>query len=230
MKKVIILFFVVTCLNALFSQTNPQNFSIPDSLIKNDKTQFGSFDKSIFEEKISLQTELQTQKLFKIIFLSGFIFMTLLVVVLMYINNIKIKQVLSMINEQEKNFRQQQIQVEKFSIILNNTIDGIAIVDINNTILWANKSFGEIYGYNSEDLTNKPIDFFSSDERDIDNLIKKATQENKPVQFTISTKNKLGAELFIQRRIIPLNFEGDTKSFAIIDTDFTALKLVSIKN
>ena len=228
MKKILSIIFILSISLSIFSQntdTVPQNtYSIPDSLVQNssiDKKMNSDFNKELFSK-----TELQSQRLQKNLFLAGFIFMTFVVIFLFYINNIKLKQVLEMVKIQERQMEVKNFEVEKLSIILNNTIDAIAIIDDQNNILWNNTSLLDLYGYSDDDIRNKTIDFLSSKNTDIQELIDKTKTDKKPVQFTFEFKNKNENTIYIQRRIIPLtDTKNNIDNFAIIDTDYTALKL-----
>lgn len=225
--KLLILIFLLSLSFYSFSQNiDSQKYSIPDTSVINSRIDNNSAYNISLDEKVSMQASLQTQKLLKNLFLAGFVFMSLIVVVLIYINNSKIKQILNMIKIQEKQIDLKNFETEKMSIILNSTFDAISIIDTTNTILWCNNSFLNIFGFTKDEITNKPLDFFTSEDSNISELINKAKNDQKPVQFSFSIKNKNGDELFIQRRIIPIvDKKNEIENFAIVDTDFTALKI-----
>jgi len=200
------------------------NFSIPDTLI--DNTADFNYSDIMYEDAYVLETQIQSQKLLKNLFLIGFIFMTFVVIFLFYINNVKIKEVLKMVGIQEKQFEHKKFESEKLSIILNNTIDAICIISNNHEILWYNSSFLAMYGYAKKEIEDKKIDLFTSENTDIQELLNNAKNNKKPIQFTFDFKNKSDQTIFIQRRIIPIsNEENSIENFAIIDTDYTALKM-----
>jgi len=231
--KFLVIILLVISSKFVYSQTKDTfNYAIPDSvLVKTTIPQDNKAYDLTFDQKLNYQTEIQTQKLLKILFLSGFIFMSLIVVLLIYINNVKIKQILQMIKVQENQLELKNFETEKLSIILNNTVDGVAIVDEQNNILWCNKSFSQLYDLSDEDMKNKPIDFFKSSDSSIQELLDKTKNQTQPVQFAFSLKNKTGVDLFIQRRIIPIvETNSNIRNFAIIDTDFTALKVATMHN
>ena len=231
-KLLIVLFFVFGS-NVIFSQTKDSiNYTIPDSVLTQNSIPIDNqLNNFTFDQKINYQTEIQTQKLLKILFLSGFIFMSLIVILLIYINNVKIKQILAMIKVQESQLDVKNFETEKLSIILNNTADGVAIIDEQNNILWCNRAFNQLFGYSEQELANKPIDFFTSNDATIQEMLQKSKLELTPVQFAFSVKNNDGIDLFIQRRIIPIaDTNNNIRNYAVIDTDFTALKIASIHN
>jgi PAS domain S-box-containing protein len=229
MKKILTLIFIAFLYLSIPAQnltdTNIDiNFPVPDSITQSFDNQLDA-DKQI-NDLIIVNSELQSQKLLKNLFLAGFIFMSVMVIFLFYINNVKIKQILKLVKIQEQQVGAKDFEIERLSIILNNTMDGIAIIDKNNKILWHNSSFLHLFGIKKENIDDAKLDFFSSENTDIQELINKAKNDNKPVQFTFDIKNKNGDTVFIQRRIIPISdSENVVENFAIIDTDYTALKL-----
>lgn len=179
-----------------------------------------------FDSIIEYQSEIQTQKLLKNLFIIGFVFMSLLSIFLFYINNVKIKQILNMVKIQERQIDIKNFEVEKLSVILHQTNDGISIIDQNSNINWFNNSFLRIFGYSEQKIENEKIDFFHSEDADIQKLLDKVKIEKKPVQFTFEMKDKKGEYLYIQRKILPFSDEkSNVINFAIIDSDLTAIKL-----
>ncbi len=234
MRKItLLILFAIISLNITAqspSDTNIDiNFPIPDSVTQ-VLDQPLDVDNHI-NDLIIVNSKLQSQKLLKNLFLAGFIFMAIMVIFLFYINNVKIKQILELVKIQEQQVNAKNFEIDKLSIILNNTMDGIAIIDKDNKVLWNNTAFLQIYGYEKDEIKDVKIDFFSSENTDIQELINKAKNEKKPVQFTFDIKNKNNDTIFIQRRIIPItDSENKIENFAIIDTDYTALKLALIDN
>ncbi len=204
-------------------------YSIPDSLLNvNQNINMSGITN---QDNFMLQSQLQSQKLLKSLFLIGFVFMSFVVIFLLYINNVKIKQILKMVELQERQIQIKSFEIEKMSVILNNTIDAIAIIDAESNLLWNNSSFLTLYGYEKEELKDKKIDFFSSENSDIQELLENVKTNKKPIQFTFDFKNKTDITIYIQRRIIPItNQQKDVENFAIIDTDYTALKIATNKN
>lgn len=220
-------FLLIILLSFIFSKSFSQNdssntiFSIPDSIANKSI----DYDENL-NDLFAYETQIQTQKLLKNLFLIGFIFMTVIVIFLFYINNTKIKQVVRLVKKQEYDIVLKKFEVEKLSIILNNTVDAIVIIDDINNILWNNQSFYELYEISKEEVINKNIDFFSNEDNKIQELLDKTKIEKKPIQYTFSFKSKNDRIIYIQRRILPItDSKSEIKNFAIIDTDYTALKI-----
>lgn len=215
----------------LYAQTDTtENFSypIPDSFIQNTTIDYPN--SSDFDDVFLYESQLQAQKLLKNLFLGGFIFMTLVVIFLFYINQTKIKQVVSLLKVQEREIKIRRFEVEKLSTIINNTIDAIVIISKSGELLWNNSSFLQLYDYTEETIKDEKIDFFENDNSEIQTLIDKCKNEIKPVQFTFDIKNKKNNDVYIHRRIIPItDSQNEDINYAIIDTDYTALKLATKK-
>ncbi len=226
---ILILFYLIPL--SVFSQKDSNKsfvYPIPTDSLNNLSYDYLPEDNS-FDEIFMYKTQIQTQKMMKNLFLAGFIFMTIVVIFLFYFNNTKIKQVFAMIKIQERELFIKKFEVDKLSTIINNTMDGIVILNKEQSILWNNLSFLQLYKYTEEDLKNKKINFFDFEDEEIKQLIVKCKNDNKPIQFTF--EHKLGENTFhIQRRIIPLvdNNTNDV-NYVIIDTDYTALKM-ALKN
>ena len=232
MKNKITLTIVLLIVSTtIFGQTDTANtaFPIPDSIIDNSIVDnYG--DMTDFDDVFLYKTQIQSQKLLKNLFLGGFIFMTLIVIFLFYVNHTKIKQVVKLIKIQEREIYVKKFEVEKLSSILNNTMDGIVIIDKKNKILWNNNGYLSLYNYEKDELEAARINFLLSENEEIQKLIDNCIKEKKPIQFTFDVKNKNNDTIYIQRRIIPIS-DQDKKieNFAIIDTDYTALKLATKK-
>ncbi|MBN2892425.1 MAG: PAS domain-containing protein [Bacteroidales bacterium] len=203
-------------------------YPIPDSFINN--ININPPNTIDFDEAFLYKTQVQTQKLLKNLFLGGFIFMTLVVIFLFYVNQTKIKQVLGLLKIQEREIKIRRFEVEKLSSILNNTMDAVVIIDKDQKLLWNNSSFLSVYGYTNEELKTNKVDFFYFENEEISSLIEKCKKEIKPIEFTFEHKNKENLKINIQRRIIPITDQhSDDVNYAIIDTDYTALKLATKK-
>ncbi len=199
----------------------------PDSSIINYDNQNES---SEFEEILEYKTQIQSQKVMKNLFFAGFLFMTFMVVAVFYVYKNKIKEFFEALQKQQREIDIRQFEVEKLSWIVNNTVDAITIIDNKNEILWYNNSFLFLYNYSEEEMKIKKIDFFDFKDTEIQELIAKCKKEIKPIEFTFEHKNKNAHTTYIQRRVIPLtNKDAEIINYAIIDTDYTALKLATKK-
>ncbi len=193
-----------------------------DSLID-----FNALKQSSTDEIFMLKTELQTQKFLKNIFLVGLIMMSIILILILFIYYSKVKGVINIIEKSEKEIEIRQLQIDKLSLIINNTNDAISIAQADGQIIWANKSFEKIFGFNPE---QKKVNIFDSQDPDIQKMLEKCRTEHVPVQFTAQMTNENGEKIWVQRKIIPfVNEKNEIINFAIIDTDYTSLKLATEK-
>ncbi len=229
MKKLIFLIFTAISISfSLKAQHDTINTAIPDSVVNmyTQTTTGDTVDMSDWDQKFMLQTEIQTQKLYKNLFLIGFVFMTMLSILLFYINNVKIKQIMNLIKIQERQIDIKSFEIEKLSIILHHTNEGIAITDDKGKIMWNNESFKKIHGFGDEDIQEKDLKIFEYDNENINQLIEKLKNKRQAVQFSFETKNNKNQTIYVQRKILPIADEKNkVLSYAIIDEDLTALKL-----
>ncbi len=243
MKKIIVITVSILFSISIFAQNTPDSSKTianhSDTTVVNKIKQglgvsgdsfstISALQQANADQIFILQTELQTQKFLKLIFLLGFIFMTLIVIMLFVIYYVKIRQIIKLIEVQDRELKLRDFEVEKLSIILNNTMDAASITDKNGKVIWANKSFERIFGVNPE---MQEINVFETNDPDIKKLIQQCRTQHKPIQFTKEMTAANGEKKWIQRRIIPLvNDKNEILNFAVIDTDYTALKLASEKN
>ncbi len=193
-----------------------------DSLID-----ISAITQSSADEIFMLKTELQTQKFLKNIFLVALIMMSIILILLLFIYYSKVRGVIKIVEKSEKEIEIRQLQIDKLSLIINNTNDAISIAQADGKIIWANKSFEKIFGFNPE---NKDVNIFQTNDPDIKKMLEKCRTEHVPVQYTAQMKNDKGEEIWIQRKIIPfVNEKNEIINFAIIDTDYTSLKLATKK-
>ena len=228
MKKIIFLFLTAISISFGLKAQDTLNTAIPDTIVNTytQATTTDSVDMSDWDQKFMLQTEIQTQKLYKNLFLIGFIFMTMLSILLFYINNIKIKQIMNLIKIQERQIDIKSFEIEKLSIILHHTNEGVAITDDKGKIMWNNDSFKKIHGFTEEDLQSEDFNIFEYDNENIKQLIDKLKNQRQAVQFSFETKNNKNQTIYVQRKILPIADEKNkVLSYAVIDEDLTALKL-----
>ncbi len=233
MKKILVIFGILFTVltgnaqdsldSAFIKQLEKGVGIVDDSLVT-----MSALQQSAMDQVFLLQTEVQTQKFLKTIFLLGFIFMTIVVIILFVVYYTKIRQIIKLIDIQEREIKIRQFEVEKLSIILNNTMDAASITDKTGKVIWANRSFERIFGFNPD---MKEYNIFDTDDPEIQKLHEQCRKEHKPVQYTKEIITDKGERKWIQRRIIPLvNDKNEILNFAVIDTDYTALKLATEKN
>ncbi len=234
MKKTLLSLIIAFTLSITgLSAQKPADTLAADSAIKgygldqDSLVDINALKQSSLDETFMLKTELQTQKFLKNIFLVAFIFMTFMLILLFFIAYTKLKQIIKILKDSEREIQIRQLQIDKLSLILNNTSDAVSIADENGKIIWANKSFEKIFGFNPEE---KETNIFETKDPNIKSMLDKCKKEKIPVQFTAQMTNEKGEKIWIQRKIIPfVNEKQEILNFTVIDTDYTALKLATEK-
>lgn len=222
MKKIIIIITILLIANVIFAQ-NTNNEQIPP----NDSTKLINTDFSI-GEKISLENEVYHQKLMKYIFLVGFVFSILFLIFILYIYNSKIKSVANLIKIQEREINLKKLEVDKLSLILNQTENAVSLTDADGKIIWANNGFSSLFGKDFEELVGTPDEnIFNHATSDALKLqIENCRKSKEPALYSNSFTDEFGSKVWYQRHLIPLVDEkNEIINFAAIDTDLTALKL-----
>ena len=220
----------------IIAQPNNSIDTVPISeteLNQNSQVNF-DYDENTLDMKSAFyyKTKLHTQRLLKNLFLIAFIFMIFVVGFIFYIYYSKTKEVLNLVKIQEKEIELRQFEVKKLGIILNNTEDSSLIADKEGNIIWTNNSFKNIFGYTFEELKNQnKANIFLTSNPEIKALHEKCINSLKPIQYSTETIDNKDNQVWFQRRIIPLIDEEKKEiiNFAVIDTDFTALKLAMKK-
>ncbi len=237
MKKILGLVFVFAlALGSLSAQDTVNEDSLWEAKLSQGVGVIGdsvvdqaSMDAQMLKDKFYYETQLQTQKFLKTLFIIAFIFMTLIVILMFFFYYYKIKQIVRLLDLQDRELKQRQFQIEKFSVILNYTMDAASIADSEGNIIWANNRFEKIFGVNPETSQEK-VNIFDTSDPDIQKLHKELKEEVKPIQYTTSTRNAKGETVWFQRRIIPLiNDKKEILNYAVIDTDLTALQLATMQ-
>ncbi len=231
MKTTVFIIFFILVANTIFAQNDSLNNSINgDSIIES------GYDMNIegtdFENVMLYNTKLQTQRLYKNIFLISFVFMLFFVGFLFFIYYSKIKEVLKLVSIQEKELNLKSFEVKKLGMILNNTEDAVSITNEKGNIIWNNNSFFNVFGYSLEEVEqNERFNIFLSDKKEIKDLLNKCKTEKTSILFSDKIINKKGEETWFQRKIMPIIDEENKEAinFVVIDTDFTALQIAMEK-
>ena len=238
MKQIHLLLLALLFSITLTAQPNNHADSIANSevLLNADSLLENNLDYSIettnIQDALKYKTQMQSQRLLKNLFLIAFLFMVVITGFVFYIYHSKTKEIFKLVKIQEKEIELRQFEVAKLSIILNNTVDSAIIADEEGKMLWANNSFKNIFGCSLEKyiLKNNP-NIFIPENNEIKQLHEKCINSKKPIQYSTQIIDSEGNDVWFQRRIIPILDEEDKIiNFAVIDTDYTALKLAMKDN
>jgi len=214
-KILIILIFLGINLNS-YSQKN-----LNDSLNNNIMTNYVGED--INEEVFNLQTEVSTQKMQRNIFIITFIFMIFVVIMILFIYNTKIKEVLKLVRIQEREIELRKFEVSKLGQILNYTENSISLTNLNGDILWANVGFSNFYGQTYQELVEqKKANIFTNlSETDLI-AFEKCKISKLPIFYSFDFEHISKIKIRIKRHLIPLLDENkEIINYAVIDSNLT---------
>lgn len=177
------------------------------------------------------------------------------IAVYLYINNNKLKVELkksknkhktledSLINEskeleihkeeltaQAEHLKELNVELERLSLVASHTDNGVVIADKNGNLLWANKGFEKITGFNLDEMKKtlgKDI-FTASNKENLKDFIKKSIAQKESINYISEFKAKSGNIIWLNTLINPiLDKYGEIKQFIILETDISDLKLMN---
>jgi len=130
---------------------------------------------------------------------------------------------------EEKNNELQKIILElnKLSIVAQETDNAVIIMDANGDFEWVNAGFTKLYGYTFNELINNRGSniLHASENPEIQDLIEKWVKNKKPIHYETRSKKKTGEDIWVQTTINPvLNHENEIEKIVVIDSDITDLK------
>ncbi len=221
MKKIFILLIINLFILTINGFAQDYNF---DSLINNKQS---LDDMKTHEEIFSLQTEVTNQKIQRNIFIISFIFMILVVIMILYIYNTKIKEVLKLVKIQERELEFRKFEVLKLGQILNHTENSILISDLRGNILWANNGFSSLFGKTYEEFKEQnSANIFDEVNEKNQKVIEECKQKKEPVFYSSEYTDEFDNKVWFQRSLVPILDESrNIINFAAIDADLTAIKL-----
>ncbi|MBI4647722.1 MAG: PAS domain S-box protein [Bacteroidia bacterium] len=127
----------------------------------------------------------------------------------------------------EEKIRQQNIELEKLSIVASETDNAIVIMDGSGNFEWANKSFEKLYGITQEEYIDKHgrnlLNASSSSK--IKNIVSKCIETGQSDIYDSSFIHPEGKTIYFQTTLTPiLNREGKVIKLITIDSDITEIK------
>ena len=131
--------------------------------------------------------------------------------------------------------KKQKNDLQRLSLIVEETVNGVIITDIQGRIEWVNKGFQKITGYTFEEVKQrKPGSFLQGEEtsKDTTQYLSKQLSEKKPFVCEIVNYNKAGHPYWVRLNGQPLfNSQGKHSGYFAIEENITKEKeaLNSIK-
>ncbi len=122
-----------------------------------------------------------------------------------------------------------ELPKELFFTGLNVTVDAVAIVNVNGTILWVNKSFEELTGYSAKEAIGKDTSLLKSgqqSEQFYQNMWNTLTS-SQVWHGELWNKKKCGRYYLEDQTITPIeNIDGDITHFIAIKRDISKKQLI----
>lgn len=118
-------------------------------------------------------------------------------------------------------------ELEKLSIVASKTDNAVLIADNTGEIEWVNEGFTRLYGYTLEQFKRTKGKTFteSSENPEIQTIIKKAISERKSENYITKSITNQGKEIWVQTTFTPIYDENGLLNKQIaIDVDITKIK------
>lgn len=125
-------------------------------------------------------------------------------------------------NEYEKS----QAQLQTMSVALTNTENSVVILDSNGNLIWGNKGFTKLYGYNFDDYIKDSAYYMDAiRQRDSIQYFTRSFEKVESVSFSLPHKNMHGNEIWTQSTLTPIvDKNGKLIQVVAVDTDISSLK------
>ena len=214
--------FCILIIISVFSSSLANPTQIPP--VKTDTTVWSTSNQNtVFQ----LQHDNFRQKMYKNIFFISALFLLLILISVIYIYNSKIRSVASHISIQTRELELKKFEINKLSIILNNTENSISIADMEGKILWINNGFSSLFGLNLDELENTPLAniFKITENTKLQHQIENARNSLETTIYSADYLQDNGNKIWYQRTLIPLLSGQEIAGFAAIDHDLTAVKI-----
>jgi PAS domain S-box-containing protein len=133
----------------------------------------------------------------------------------------------NLLNELEFQVKAQTQELNQLSLVAKHTTNGVVITDRNKKIIWVNKSFEKLTGYQLEEIKGHTPKLFQFEKSDPETIarINKNLSENKIVNEEILNKAKNGREYWLSLNIVPIfNNENQIDGYIAVEIDITEKK------
>ncbi len=166
--------------------------------------------------------------LFKILII---LLLILVIYIVVYINGKRLKAINKKLElqvaERTREIKKQNIELEKLSIVAQETDNSVLLYDSKFNLEWINEGEIQNFGYTLEQIweefgTNiEEISFYPK----IKEVIKKLKETKKSVHYSSSGKRKNGKIIWTRTTLTPLlDKKGNIKKIIAIDSDITEVK------
>ncbi len=143
------------------------------------------------------------------------------------IKNTKINEQKDEIERQNKYTETINKELEKLSIIAQESRNAISIYDTKGNIEWVNIGFTRLYGYTLQlwiQRKNKNI-FLADTNKSIRQILNKCLTTKEAQIYETLITSRSGEEMWVQRTVTPLlNIEHEINKLVFVDSDITEIK------
>lgn len=127
-----------------------------------------------------------------------------------------------------------EIQLEQLSLVASETDNYVIITDKEDHVLWTNKAFTEIFGYEFEDVEGMKVAEFLSTEilnpDEINNIRSTVFKEKKVYEGEFCDKTKSGNIIWISTTVTPvLDLDGEINYTIAVGSDITERKITEFQ-
>ncbi len=133
----------------------------------------------------------------------------------------------NLLNELEFQVKAQTQELNQLSLVAKHTTNGVVITDQDKKIVWVNKSFEKLTGYQLEEIKGYTPKLFQFEKSDPETIarINKNLSENKIVNEEILNKAKNGREYWLSLNIVPIfNSKNQIEGYIAVEIDITEKK------
>jgi len=129
---------------------------------------------------------------------------------------------------QKKELERITEHLEQLSLAVRYTNNAVLIFDENHNLLWANKAFEKIYGFDLELITNNKKLFNYVEENEISNIdeiLKNMNVSKKSLEFRTLRTNYKKQKIWVQSTISPyFDRNGKLYRLIVVETDISKIK------
>ncbi len=135
--------------------------------------------------------------------------------------------------EMRNNLKQSKVEIElknkeleKLSIVAENTDNAVMILDSSGKVEWVNEAFTKMYGYQLEEVFNLGENLTQiSTHPKINEFITTCVKDKSPVYYDSMISSKFGKKVYSQTTISPvINSNGEVSRLITIDSNITEIK------
>ncbi len=118
-------------------------------------------------------------------------------------------------------------ELQKLSIIAQETDNAVILTDKDGNFIWVNPAFTKMFGYTFDELVHEisPNIISGKTDPEVRKQIEKCLNEKVTVEYDMKARNKYNKEIWVHVTLTPiLDDEGNITALIAVDSDITELK------